>query len=219
MDQNQKKKIITNMNELFTALSQAQSEFPVITPNRKNNRGYHCDLFQMRRHIDPILNKHGLALMQHVDSSTNAAGDIITVISNVLIHSSGQMYISKAPLVYDAENKIMSHNQATGCSITYMTRYCYKNILGLCIPDDPDDNDGYVTPLNKPHEYVPEVEQGGCVSKDQYGMLMELLKDRDDLIGRICKGFAINTIAELPRKEFHTTYNRIQSIIKEEKLT
>lgn len=128
-----------SIKELATALSQAQAEYPRIGKNR-DGRFKYVDKNHLKKAIDPILEKHGLAVnsgMRIIDGQE--------VYCMTLMHSSGEymIYASK----FDPQiGTTRSQDQERGSSMTYISRYLYKEILGITIEDDMDDDDGEQQP-------------------------------------------------------------------------
>lgn len=79
--------------------------------------------------VRPILQKHGLAVLQNASEGGNGSVDI----STMLVHSSGEYLVLEAlpmPLGHTA--------QETGSAITYGRRYQLLAALGLAADDDDD---------------------------------------------------------------------------------
>ncbi len=83
-----------NLNELATALSKAQAEFPAIGKDATNPffKSKYADLATVVKTASPILTKHGLSISQF--PGHNEAGDTLTT---WLMHSSCLLYTSDLP--------------------------------------------------------------------------------------------------------------------------
>lgn len=79
--------------------------------------------------VRPILQKHGLAVLQNASEGSNGSVDI----STMLVHSSGE-YLVLDPLPMPLGNTA----QETGSAITYGRRYQLLAALGLSADDDDD---------------------------------------------------------------------------------
>lgn len=121
-----------SLNELFSALSKAQSEFPSIQKNRtakvrmKTGGEFtykYADLADVFEAILPITSKHGLVITQLI-----SGGELITILG----HSSGQYIGSSFPL------KDFEKIQETGSEITYVRRYSSCAIVGVHGEEDDD---------------------------------------------------------------------------------
>lgn len=167
------------IDSLATALCKAQAEYPVIGKN-KTGRFKFADKENFKRSIDPILLKYGL--------SVTAGTDILDgkeIFFMKLMHNSGQYQISRCYLDPESAGK-SSIMQGKGSSLTYLSRYMYKELLGITIDDDPDDNDGE----HEPH--VPlTTEQIEQLSKLPVTVQQNIIKFNN-----------VKTLAELSQKQY-----------------
>jgi len=126
-----------HINELITALSRAQGEFPAVPMNATNkflgNR--YADLGSVIVTVKQILSDHGLSISQLPCSDSSGIG-----VTTVLAHSSGQ-WISDVIMIPLSDEKGKSLAQVAGSVITYLRRYAYASILGLYADEDTDGND------------------------------------------------------------------------------
>lgn len=119
--------------ELATALAKAQGEFKPVAKTTSNPffKSKYADLASVVEMAQPILAKHGLAVVQ-VPEIANDGGDVLTT---VITHSSGE-YIGSSMRLYPVKND----PQAQGSAITYARRYAYCALLGIVSDDDDDGN-------------------------------------------------------------------------------
>lgn len=124
-------------DQLYTALSQAQHEFPTIRVNRKAFKNEYADLYAMLKPILSILNKYGLSVHEW-------SGYIESIHCHGvrLAHKSGQYTTNAFPFVYDDPKPSDQKTHKIAGAQTYFFRYYVKGILGLVISDDPEDDDG-----------------------------------------------------------------------------
>lgn len=127
----------TEINELITALSRAQAEFPAVPLNATNpflhNR--YADLGSVILTVKEILSNHGLSVTQLVKNDGASVG-----ITTMLAHSSGQ-WVSESACLPLPDAKGQSLAQVAGSTITYLRRYAYTSILGLYTGEDDDGGD------------------------------------------------------------------------------
>lgn len=122
----------SELNELATALAEAQSEFIAIPKTAQNPffKSSYADLATVVQTATPILAKHGLSVSQHIgfDGQTDT-------LTTWLLHTSGQ-YLNESMRLYLNKQDAQSQGSAT----TYAKRYSYMSVLGLVADDDDDGN-------------------------------------------------------------------------------
>ena len=139
-------KTSTEINELATALSKAQSQF---TPVQKKAKGVHnssyAEFIEFIEMAKPHLGEHGLSITQFPFNENGHVGII-----NRLMHSSGQW------MEHDFGVPPSKHDtHAYGSAITYTKRYCYGSILGIPTTDDDGNlSMGLDNPSQKPVETI-----------------------------------------------------------------
>jgi hypothetical protein len=119
------------INELATALAEAQGEFPVIGKAQTAKLGSYsyryADLSDLLSAVRPVLAKHGLAVSQPLQSGA------ALILETILLHKSGQ-WLSSA---YQVERHDKPQEQ--GSAITYARRYALAALLGIAAEEDDDD--------------------------------------------------------------------------------
>lgn len=125
---------------LYTALLKAQREFPLIKKEDSNPffKSKYAGLPSILEVVLPILNKHGIVLVQAPINELERVG-VRTTLSHVNgeINSEFTMALSK------------NDPQGAGSAITYARRYALVSMLGLNVDEDDDGNSasGQVTQL------------------------------------------------------------------------
>ena len=202
--------------EINTAISKANSEFPLIEINRQNPylaAGY-SDLHEIMKKIRPILSKNGLHIQQY-KKPIDGKDMLITRIW----HSSGQ-WLESRTFLFPSKNNIQSY----GSNLNSMKRFEIMNILGLTVSEDPFDDDGE-SDMQEAHEltengtklkalYNKKNESYETITKEQYGELMIELNDQEDLTEEILDTLHLKSLRELPKTRFLPTINRIRKIKK-----
>lgn len=121
-----------SINELAAALAAAQAEMKQPVKNSKNphfgNR--YADLNEVITTANPILARHGLAIVQTTDYSGG-----MVVLTTTLLHTSGQWVSGTYPVI-----PVKPDPQGYGSAMTYARRYAYSAIAGLAADDDDDGN-------------------------------------------------------------------------------
>jgi hypothetical protein len=133
------------IESLYKALVKAQAEFkPIhfdaINPHFKNK---YATLGATQESVRPILAKHGLAVIQSLE--TDSHGEYF--VETLLIHESGQSLKSKTGLIIDRKNM-----QGLGSATTYAKRYAMQAMLGI---SGDDDDDGNIASKSKPAPQKP----------------------------------------------------------------
>lgn len=188
-------------NELFAALAKAQSEFDIVGKNRSSHYGGYADLEELIAATRPALTKNGLSITRKIDIV-----DGKQIYIGILGHSSGQFIESK--MILAPEKNTM---QGLGGCLTYLARYTYRELCGVAISEDPEDNDAgnatYSAP--KPINTPPPKE---FITSEQHDMLQQELKDQPEIAKMILNTLKVSTLKEMPKDVFLATIKRIREI-------
>lgn len=139
------------MKELYGALFEAHKEIKAITKDEKNPffGSKYFDINKIIGTIKPVLEKHGLVIMQpltHIDGKP--------AIKTIVAHSAtGQFLESETPLPTVTEKTSQTNAttgkttetqgtnaQSMGSTITYYRRYALQSLLLLESKEDDDGN-------------------------------------------------------------------------------
>jgi ribosomal protein L31 len=135
------------MKDIYKALLAFQCECPVIRKTADNPffKSKYANLPDILTIINPILQKHGLLILQPIQRTT-----LITRLVHV---ESGEVFESE----YDITCKDFSNPQAVGSAVSYARRYALSSLLSLNIDDDDDGNaaTGNKTPQPNKQEQKP----------------------------------------------------------------
>jgi len=127
-------KDLTPTQQMAKALIAFQQEVPEIHFNAQVKYGQtnfkYADLAQMLKILRPLLNKHGFALSQLVD--TRLGAEPYGVVKTILLHESGEAVTS------DTFYNITGKPQDQGSGITYARRYALAAICGVSAEEDDD---------------------------------------------------------------------------------
>lgn len=189
-------------DQLFKALSKAQSEFPTIQPNRKAYKNEYADLYGLFRPVYPVLTKYGLTITpwEGIINGEECIGAILG-------HESGQYRTNYLKLVIDPcknPNDQPSHKKQG--SITYFERNHMKDMIGLLVTEDPDDDDGQ-------SHLTPTVHhRTETITKDQEDELNRVLEGHPDICKQVLKGWGIDTLSQMAKDKYSVTMDRIISL-------
>ena len=194
-------------NELFAALAKAQAEFDIVGKNRSSHYGGYADLEELIAATRPALTKNGLSITRRIDIV-----DGKQIYIGTLGHSSGQFIESK--MILSPEKNTM---QGLGGCLTYLARYTYRELCGVAISEDPEDNDaGNATytpaPQPKPVSTMSTPKPPVPITDEQHEMLQNELRDHPDIAKMILGALKINTFKEMPKDVFLATIKRIREI-------
>lgn len=118
------------MSELAQALVNAQKDMPKVEPDKTNPhyRTQFVSLDHLIAKTRPVLNKHGLAILQ----APQIIGDLFAL-RTTLVHVSGeQLDLGDTPLFGTGDM------QKLGAALTYARRYAWAAALGICADEDDD---------------------------------------------------------------------------------
>lgn len=186
------------------AIAAAKAEIPVIRKNKhvgfKHRDGggetdyWHEDLAEIARTVDPILSKHGLSYRYR-----SAQSDGRVSVTCILTHRDGyseETTLSAAPDASGKKNSI----QQVGSSITYLQRYTLKMALGLAAAQDDDGR----------ASDAPEF-----ITTEQRNVLQSLVETAGGDVPTFCQWAKINSLAELPAKDFQRAKQALQARIQQ----
>jgi hypothetical protein len=124
---------------IFTRLVKAQADFKNIRKDNKatafgNGRGYsYATISDVLEVVRPILNAHGLAVMQRTATEAERVGVETIIYSNEGESlASGMFFVPTTGLTQKGA-------QAYGSALSYARRYSVTSFLGLAYGDEDDD--------------------------------------------------------------------------------
>ncbi|MBB5167168.1 ERF family protein [Mycobacterium sp. AZCC_0083] len=133
-------RVLTSTGEIGTALAAAlvaaQAEFGAVAKDTANPffKSKYADLPAVKAEAQPVLAKHGLAVIQE-PGYVLIEGKPHDTLATTVLHESGQSRTSKMIL-----RPVKNDPQAQGSAITYAKRYAFMAILGLVADEDDDGN-------------------------------------------------------------------------------
>lgn len=117
------------INELVTALAQAQADMGVAGKSASGYNFKYADIEEVIKSSRPALTANDLVIMQMVQSTNYKEDYLYTLLS----HKSGQWVQCRTKIKADKEG-----NQGFGAAITYVRRYAYVSIIGLSVANEND---------------------------------------------------------------------------------
>lgn len=171
------------------AMTAAQAETGRISADATNpqTRSKYASYAALDRVLRPIYTKHGFALS--FDTAAETVAEHVRVLCHVS-HSAGHSRTYQIDMPADGKGAkggdVMTKTHAVGAAVSYGSRYLLKLIFNVAVgEDDKDGND-----------------VGGPVTEEQAERLLEMLtRDKAD-VKRFCAYMKIDSIIELPAKEY-----------------
>jgi hypothetical protein len=148
---------------IYKKLLEVQKEVGAISKDSKNPffKSKYFDINQLIEHVQPVLSKHGLVLLQPIENNN--------VVSRIHEAESG-IHLSSS-----LELPNLTKPQDLGSCITYYRRYTLASLLGL----QADDNDGNgLKPKPKPVEKIK-------ITKEAYQTAVQMLGEKKVTLDQI----------------------------------
>lgn len=148
----------TEMKLITKAIIEAQKEMGNAIKDSSNPffKSKYADLNAIREACMPVLNKHGIAVLQ-----PTAVFDGKNYIKTILLHESGESIESLTEIVYSKANDA----QAQGSGITYARRYGLQSMVNVGAEDD-DGNKASVPAKEEKKELV-------MLTDEQFSLAMQ----------------------------------------------
>lgn len=172
------------MKTIYQQLAKAKKEIGAISKDSKNPffKSKYFDINQLLHHVEPILEKHGLFILQPIK--------INSVITEI-IHADSSEKVSSSLLIPELKDP-----QKIGACITYYRRFTLTSLLSLQSEDNdgndakpekdppapkktPLTEDGYLYLATKGTKAdILKAKETRILTKEQLKGLDELLKDK-----------------------------------------
>lgn len=198
-------------NDLFTALSKAQSEMGTAGLNAANPffKSRYADLAEIIKASRPALTKYGLSVSQQLITTDDGLNMLVTVLG----HTSGQWMESRVRIV-PPKNDI----QSLGACITYNRRFAYSSLIGVCVSDEDDDGESVVAPQRNTSYTKTSYNQPETISPQQLAQLQDELSEFPDIAEDVLQKLNIKSLAQMEQTIFLKSLKRIREI-KQDKMT
>lgn len=107
-------------------LLEVKKEIGTLTKNSKNPffKSQYLDLNAILEEIDPIMQKHGLILLQPIKANE--------VFTSIIDSENGQTIVTSSMVIPST----ITDPQKMGACVTYFRRYTLKSLLGIAEQDD-----------------------------------------------------------------------------------
>ncbi len=154
---------------IYKKLLEVQKEVGAISKDSKNPffKSKYFDINQLIEHVQPVLNKHGLLLLQPVYDGR--------VWSKIYDSENADSYISSSLNLPEFNDP-----QKLGSCITYYRRYTLASLLGLQAEDD-DGNKASKPVAKKKDKITPEAYQKAIAAISEKKVTLDQIKAKYNL--------------------------------------
>lgn len=169
---------------IYKKLFEAKKEIGKISKDSTNPfyKSKYFDINSLLEHVEPILQKHGLLLLQPIHN-----GNVITRIFDI-----GDNKIAGAKDYVQSEMALtdIADPQKRGSEITYYRRYTLQSLLGLQAEDD--DANATVKPKDDGKKWLNETTRDGQVTKEWTNIELAISEGRITNIDEVSKVYKIS---------------------------
>ena len=193
-------------SSLAAALVKAQAEMPAVEKNSTNPhfRSKFASLDDIIVATRPVLNRHGLSILQFPSVSDLGAPTLVTR----LMHESGESLEYACPLFLQGQDM-----QKYGAALTYARRYAWAAALGIANDEDDDGNHAAAQPVERRE---PAASNGTrVISEAQRKRLYALSKESgmtdDDLKALVQSVAAVESSKDIPIAKYDELCEAVQA--------
>lgn len=205
-----------DINELMADFSKAQGEYKPLLATQDSPSGKYANLQNILTATREALSKYNLAFYQYIELQDEGNGG--KLLKTTLAHKSGQ-WICSVDRIIAGKNL-----RQTGNLYEITKRLHALSILGIAPSEnDPaafDDNSAEIAEqqlideIRKPKKTEREIDKNDTINKDQYQELLIELDGFEAIAKDILECYSIETLADLPREEYHKARHKILKIKK-----
>lgn len=191
---------------LAEALVAAQADMVPVEKTAQANYGKYATLDSLISKTRPILNAHGLAIVQF--PAVSELGQ--PVLRTILSHQSGEQMSADMPLFLPSQNM-----QQLGSAITYAKRYAWSAALGIAA--DEDDDGTHASPDNQPAATQATATSNGSstITEPQQKRLFAIAKTHAleaDVVKRLIKEIGgVDSTAAIPKAKYDAVIEAIEA--------
>lgn len=206
----------TEIDKIMAALATAQGTYKPLVANEEARGGKFANLQAIIAAVKESLASNGLAFFQQLEIQEE--GNSYTLLKTFLGHSSGQWICSMARIIPEKTDR------STGNKYEIYKRLHALMLLGIAPSShDPiafDDNGDelkemtLIEELKKPNENKKTLDRNDVITNENYKDLLIELEDYEDIASDILTTYGIETLADIPREEYHKVRAQILRIKK-----
>lgn len=197
------------VNELASALAAAQGEMESARTHNTNPffKSKYASFTDVVTASRPALSKNKLSVIQRMLMSKEGL-----IIETKLMHASGQWISSVMPI-----NPPKDDAQARGSYISYMKRYSYAALVGVCTEDEDDDGNASAQQERKEASRPPITKSYEKVTSEQVQNIMFEIGEHTDVADTILKKFGIQKLADIPKEYYLRVIQKIRENVASRK--
>lgn len=201
----------TEINQIGGALAQAQGEMDTaaaksVNPFFKSKYASFTEIVIASR---ASLAKNKISIVQKIIFCERHGSSIQTK----LIHESGQ-WLSSVMQVSPVKDDIHSK----GSYISYVKRYSYAALVGVCTEDEDDDGNAAVQQERKQTSRPPLLQKDyEKVTSEQVQNIMFEIGEHTDIAESLFKNFNITKIADIPKEFYIKVIQKIRANVASRK--
>jgi hypothetical protein len=202
------------IDKISAALSKAQGAYRPLAPDTDSAHGKFASLRAILDAVREALDKNALAFHQHIEILDEGTGASLLV--TTLSHESGQHIGSVGRIIAGKTTR------RSGNLIEIHARIHGKLVLGIapsendpiCFDDDGEEiaHETLIEVVRKGKNPEKVIDKEDTISKDQYEELLIELENEPSICKDILECYNIETLADLPREEYHKARTRILKI-------
>lgn len=201
----------SSLNELFSALAKAQAQFHVALNTSDNPffKSKYANFAEVIAASRPALTAQGLSVIQRVITMSDGS----MMLQSILGHSSGQSIDSIVRI-----NPPKTDIQALGSYITYLKRYTYAALVGVCTDSEDDDGEAAMHPVRNQGSNMSNVSSSGStITPEQVKTLQDIvnsLPQGDELIAKIFAFRKIVNLSQLSQEHYQNTFDYLRKAVR-----
>lgn len=194
------------INELAGALAKAQGTMKSASKDGLNPhfKSKYATLDSIWEAIKEPLSQNGLSISQLISQESDT-----TVMTTLLMHSSGQWIRSTVPVIAGKPTP-----QALGSSISYMRRYSLAAIVGVTVGDDDDASEAqshYSSPPQRHYQATLEQASVEYMSEAQKEQIESLLIDDQQIYNNLLSAYKVKDLMQIPAKHYDSIIRNIKT--------
>lgn len=199
----------TDLNELFTALSKAQSDIKVAVKDSSNPffKSKYANLQSVIEASRGALCANGLSIIQQITPNEKGQDCLVTVLG----HTSGQ-WISSEMKIAPTKPDV----QSFGSYITYLRRYCYTALVGVYDGTEDDDAEESMAKYNVSSRSTAINPENPISQKQAEYILVRIKKIGAEHLKTILDYYKIESISQLKEIKCQDVLGYIDGIEKQQ---
>lgn len=188
------------------AMSEAQAEMGRVSADATNpqTRSKYASYHKLDKALRPVYTRHGFSLS--FDTGEAPGPEVVRVVCHVS-HSGGHTRTHHVDMPADGKGAkggdVMTKTHAAGSAMSYGMRYLLKLIFNVAVGEDDDDGN--------------RASAGPTISDEQVAEIRQRLKDAGRDESRYLKHAKLNSLSEIPEKNYESVLAEIDAVAQRAK--